>query len=329
MFGRCRPWIARWPLAVLQTLAAVLCLSVLVVGLDTRPAAAAPADQPAPSPAPAVPAASSRPDLVSARIVAAASGSRVEVTSMDTEASTTWANPDGSLTTDYSTTPVRMRADDGSWTPIATKVSAPAADGSLSVADNPLAPTFAADAASARAVTVDTDRGSLSMGLKGAGHAEVVGKGSTASYDDVLPGTDLVYEVQPDAVKESIVVSDASRSSWTFQVNTRGLTPAQDDSGSLVFTDGKRHTVLTIPAALAWDSAGRKGVREPSTTSARLSYAAEAGGGWLVTVSVDPAWLADPARVFPVTVDPTVSYAPDAGTAYKSDGTTCAISACG
>ncbi|MCL2782125.1 MAG: hypothetical protein FWD74_11695, partial [Actinomycetia bacterium] len=241
----------------------------------------------------------------------------------------TFANPDGTLTTEFSTEPVRMRDASGLWVPISTKVSAPAADGSVTVTGNPLRPRFAKNSDAAGAVKVTTPRGhSLSMTLNGGKRGTAKVSGSEVAYAGVLPGTTLSYEVLPGGVKESIIVSDASRSSWSFRVDLSGLTPSRDAAGSLVFKDSTGVTQLTIPASLSWDSSGVAGQREPATTSARLSYAPD-GSGWLVTVSVDPVWLADPARVFPVTVDPTVSYAPDSGTGFKSDGSTCAVSSCG
>jgi hypothetical protein len=52
---------------------------------------------------------SEAPDLVSARIAARAQRSRVEAVSERTELLTTFVNPDGTLTTEASVTPVRFR----------------------------------------------------------------------------------------------------------------------------------------------------------------------------------------------------------------------------
>ncbi|WP_432087190.1 hypothetical protein [Streptomyces sp. bgisy095] len=48
-------------------------------------------------------------DLASARIAARLSGKRVEALSERTESTTTWANPDGTVTTDAASGPVRFR----------------------------------------------------------------------------------------------------------------------------------------------------------------------------------------------------------------------------
>ncbi|MGL5829184.1 MAG: DNRLRE domain-containing protein, partial [Angustibacter sp.] len=57
----------------------------------------------------------SRPDAVSAAVTARAQGSRVEVTSERTGTSTTWANPDGSSTTEQHAGPIRVRDAAGAW----------------------------------------------------------------------------------------------------------------------------------------------------------------------------------------------------------------------
>jgi hypothetical protein len=59
-----------------------------------------------------------RPDRVSALLAAKAQGSRVEITNDRTETSTTWANPDGTLTTDSAVNPIRVEKAPGEWVPV-------------------------------------------------------------------------------------------------------------------------------------------------------------------------------------------------------------------
>ena len=92
----------------------------VVVGLTVAELAAAAPVQAAPvvaaaSAAPAPKAkVESRPDEMSARITARSQGSRVEVESLRDEFSTTWVEPDGSLTTELHTGKIRFRDVDGS-----------------------------------------------------------------------------------------------------------------------------------------------------------------------------------------------------------------------
>src|SRR5690242_14294358 len=64
-----------------------------------------------------VPCAASVPDIASALSTAASCGRRVEIASLDAASSTTYADPDGTASTDLSTVPVRVpRA--GGWVPV-------------------------------------------------------------------------------------------------------------------------------------------------------------------------------------------------------------------
>ena len=65
---------------------------------------------------------------------------------------------------------------------------------------------------------------------------------------------------------------------------------------------------FAIPEPQMFDSSGIKDVQEPAETAVSTSLAAD-GDGWTITLSPDRSWLADPARVFPVHVDPTSSVA--------------------
>ncbi|WP_344204375.1 hypothetical protein, partial [Aeromicrobium alkaliterrae] len=75
--------------------------------------------------------------------------------------------------------------------------------------------------------------------------------------------------------------------------------------GEVEFVDADGAVVMNIPTPAVWDSSGETGVREPVTTGADLSLANE-GDVWTLSLEVDRAWLDDPARVFPVTVDPSL-----------------------
>lgn len=58
-------------------------------------------------------------DLVAARVSAKAQGRRVEAISERTEFLTTFVNPNGTLTTDASSAPVRFRDEtSGAWRPV-------------------------------------------------------------------------------------------------------------------------------------------------------------------------------------------------------------------
>ena len=214
----------------MQALIAVLCLSVLVVGLEARPAAAAPA-QPAAGTAQGAPSTQplSRPDLMSAAVTARAAGRRVEVLGADDAFSTTYANPDGTLSTESHAAPIRFKDSHGHWQPVDLTLQQNP-DGSVSPKGHPLGLRLAG-AGSAR----DAD-GSVDVATAGEGSGRQValawpGKlpqpmlhGSTATYADVAPGVDMVIEALRTGYEQKFVVKQrpAGVVSWQLPLHTKG-----------------------------------------------------------------------------------------------------------
>lgn len=132
--------------------------------------------------------------------------------------------------------------------------------------------------------------------------------GDTAVYERVLPGVDVRYRVLGAGVKEDLVLADASvPSTYAFAVQaSAGVGLSLTAAGEVAAVDRAGRPVLTLPAPVVLDSA------QPAAVSTEaVSYRlVEQVGGWLLTVVLDPAWLADRARVFPVLLDPTSAIAP-------------------
>jgi hypothetical protein len=72
------------------------------------------------------------------------------------------------------------------------------------------------------------------------------------------------------------------------------------------FVDAKDVVASRLTAPKAWDAAvdPRSG-EHTSTDAVRLSVAQAGEGRAVVTMTPDQVWLTDPARVFPITIDPT------------------------
>jgi hypothetical protein len=220
--------------------------------------------------------------------------------------------------------PVSVEVAPGRWAAVNTVVAA-SSDGGAWVARHPLSPRFARRASAEAALTVSNDDAVAELSLIGATGSSAVREGSELRYDRVLPGTDLVYEVTAGSVKESLVIASegAARSSYRWRLSGSGYTPSPAADGSIELLDASGEVALLIPPAVLVDSAGVAGVREPATTNASMSVT-PSGSDWIVTVTPDPAWMSDPARVYPVYLDPTVSQpgvGPDNVYAMKSDGT--------
>lgn len=96
---------------------AVAVVVTLLLAFTTLEAGGLPAVAVAPPAAEVAAAAKveSRPDLVSAAVSARSQGSRVEVEALRTTSSTTWSNPDGTLTTEAHAAAVRFKDAKGQW----------------------------------------------------------------------------------------------------------------------------------------------------------------------------------------------------------------------
>ncbi|MER7754508.1 hypothetical protein ABTY15_21135, partial [Kitasatospora sp. NPDC097643] len=109
----------------MRSISALLTLGLLVqagAAVDAMaagsPAASAP-KPPTPPTTPATAPSTEAPDEASALLAARLQKRRIEVTGARTEFTTLWANPDGTLTSDRSTGPIRMKVGEA-WVPVDT-----------------------------------------------------------------------------------------------------------------------------------------------------------------------------------------------------------------
>ncbi len=256
--------------------------------------------------------------------------SSATVTSRD-EFSTTYTDANGLRQLVLSTTAVNVKKA-GKWVESSTSLSDDGSGG-LQAKDNPLAPRFAATADAAELFTATRGGYSLSFGLDAAKASAVtqttvpflpIGRDRVA-YLSVLPNTDLRYQVTAGEVKESIVlnkVPSAAQSTYVWTVNAPGLTPVRNKFEDLEFQDAAGGVVFTMPVPTMWDSSGKEGEQQPVLTNITYDIVKKSAGKWALRLRPSRAWLTDPARVYPVMLDPTVNPASDNVRSYKSDGAT-------
>lgn len=127
---------------------------------------------------------------------------------------------------------------------------------------------------------------------------------SSVVYENILPGVDLEYVIDSLNIKENVIVKEKGDSySYSFSMKLNGMYAELDEDGNvLIYNDDSGEIEYTIPAPVVFDSASAhapKGV---------ASYTLDASGKkYTLTVTVDAAWMNSEDRVYPVTVDPTVS----------------------
>ncbi|MFI9504985.1 PA14 domain-containing protein [Nocardia sp. NPDC052566] len=242
------------------------------------------------------------------------------------EKSVEFSNGDGTGSVVLSQVPVSVADGQGGWVDRDTRlVEKP---GSTVAAEARGEVEFSKSAADLDLVRIAHDGTKVTMGLVGADRSQRQVVDSIASYRDALPGVDLTYEVKDGAVKESLSVKTSAavgEGRWVFRLDTGQLTPkVNGDTVELADVDGK--IVAVLPPIQAWDAAGANDNGASTARTGGTYTLARDGGSWLLTVGVDAGWLKDPARTFPIVVDPTFSYGfgGQAQTiAYKQGGAPC------
>ena len=229
-----------------------------------------------------------------------------------TMASDLYRNADGSYTRNVYAGPVNYRAASGAWLPVSTDLVT--AGGRWRDGANSLAVSFAARADDQVLASLSSGRTGTSasfgitFGLAGAARVRGAAAGPTVTYRGVLAGTDLAETDTSTGIAERLVLHSANAPyTWIFPLILNGLTPLSRPDGSiwLLGTGGVVRGV--IPAGLARDSATGPRTGPVGATAAVKYELVRYHGGPALRASIDPAWLASPARVFPVVVDPSVN----------------------
>jgi hypothetical protein len=252
---------------------------------------------------------SGEPDAVSAQQAAASQGSRVEITRERTETTTSYANPDGTFTLESSAAPTRVMQG-GSWAPVDTTLRL-GMDGTVRpvATDASLALSGGGNASLA---TIGTGGKSLAMTWLASLPSPTL-SGSTATYANVLPNTDLVVTSGVDSYEESLVVKAPPShplGTMVLPLSGTGLTFTQDSDGAIVGKDKSGVLAFTLQPPQMWDATvapGSQGIH-PHTGAVTMKVVA-AGDGQALSVAVDTAFLTDAATVYPVTIDPTTTIA--------------------
>ncbi|MFH9943384.1 DNRLRE domain-containing protein [Streptomyces murinus] len=275
-------------------------------------------------------------DLPSARVAARLSGKRVEALSERTETSTTWVNPNGSLTTELSAGPVRFKRG-GKWVDVDLDLAV-RADGSVAPAAHPRGLVLggkggskpaslkaAGKAAPRTLVTLGQGQEQVELRWKGGLPSPVL-DGPKATYREAVPGADVVVEATRSGFEQYVTIKQRPASdgyAYTLPLKARGLKAKQLADGSVVFTDkktGKKRAVM--PAPVMWDATVDKRSGE-HTHRARVGLKVVQHGSDIGLVfTPDVTFLADPKTQYPVTVDPSTSSLSNVFDTYVQQGET-------
>ncbi|HEX6287641.1 MAG TPA: RHS repeat-associated core domain-containing protein, partial [Herpetosiphonaceae bacterium] len=235
----------------------------------------------------------------------------VELPAYRTATSRTYQLPNDRWRTEIASQPIHYQARD-QWLPYAPTLQ-PAAQ----TADSPpayrvhgtdldlrfVAPTASRPLPPDRHL-VDLRAGELTLGWtpQHVRLAQATTDGAQITYQNVLDGVDLRYTATGPGVKEDLIFARPPASDFTFRstLQIAGGTLVQDGQRILVLDQAGRQ-VWTISAPFLID------VQGATTPDVRVALQPRGAGHYTLTYTPSAAWLADPARAYPVTLDPTLT----------------------
>jgi RHS repeat-associated protein len=263
-----------------------------------------------------------------ARLKARIQKRRIEVTDARTGTSTTYVNPDGTVTEEAYTAPVRFKGDDGSWQAVDPSLEQ-TDDGSIKASGHPHGLTLAGKKAAPKGlraageksasaavplVTMEDRAGrELQLGWYGAlPEPTIEGADDTvARYKDALPATDLLIESTRTGYEQFLELKNRSavdsNGAVTYSLKAKGLTAKAHDDGSVTFTDAKGKSAGVLPSPVMWDARTDKNSGEHTNTAKVGVKVAQDGDTITITLTPDAGFLADEKTQFPVTIDPSIN----------------------
>ena len=125
-------------------------------------------------------------------------------------------------------------------------------------------------------------------------------------YEKIDGKSDLEYSVNDGGIKESIILSECPENSvFSFEIKMHGLVPR--------LSENKKRVELVSDKAEFETAEAEMVIPEPNMIDNNGAYSEElhyeirkTENGTFLDVVANNAWLADPDRVYPVTVDPVV-----------------------
>lgn len=234
------------------------------------------------------------PSPEAGRAVAAArrTGLRVAVVSEQGEAHEVYAEPDGTFTAEFRTTPVRVRRGTD-WVPVDTTLRR-RADGAVVPAATTRSVVFSRGGTDSM-VRLSQDGREVAVAWPGVLPSPSL-SGDTATYREVLPGVDLRLRATADGFSKVLVVKNSSAADrlreLRFGLAMKGLRVRTDAAGAIRFVDPRGKQVFGTGSPLMWDAAQRKAMGALRAT------------GDALVLTPDRRLFTDPATRYPVYVDP-------------------------
>ena len=228
----------------------------------------------------------------------------VELPELRTASSKTFQNPEGTRTVRMYADQVHEVGSSGAWIDVDPTVRSDTA-GLTAKSIGGMSRFSPVGNDDRSVVEVIVPKGSVGYRVEGAARSSAFVSANTVSYPDIFPGVTLLLEQRATGLKGGFLLQRPGTQT-TFRLPlalSKGITPKLSATGGIDFVDdSSRARVAEMPAPVVTDYLSVVG-REPVVT-----YGLEKStSGWVAVVIVEPSWLRDPARKFPVFVDPAIT----------------------
>lgn len=249
-----------------------------------------------------------------------------ELVERRTARSKTVRNADGSLTTVLHSEDIHHRTNRG-WSPVNSDLVLAGkpgyewenASGPFEVAfKETLDEDYLSFSANGTGFSLTLEGARRATGFRGsasAGRSESSREGPSSRlvYDDAFTDVDLRYDVGASSVKETLVLDNADvPTRYEFVLTPQGDVPfdaeKQPDGSWAFFAAPQAGPAFVLSAPFAYDSSAAM-TADPARRNATMDVK-KVGDTFVIDLAVDAAWLAEPARSFPVFLDPTITIQP-------------------
>jgi RHS repeat-associated protein len=236
-----------------------------------------------------------------------------ELESSRTADTSTYLLSDGTFRVESYSGPIHYKDGGGSWKDIDVSLVPTETFGVTHTKASGYDETFSTDDVTATPVTVTHGDWSMGSKLLGAEQSDQFSLAGEATYPLAMTDTKLQYRASAQSLKDTLVLSSKKApDTFTFFVSLKNLSLYTDPAGGYALLDSHGKRAGTIEPLAVFDSsalASPAPLPDTSVCASATMTAVTVPGGAYVTYHVPRAWLDDPARVFPVSVDPTWSYA--------------------
>lgn len=237
-------------------------------------------------------------------------GESTEDRSLWTPTSRTWRNPDNSLTSKLYGSVVNFADAAGVWQAIDSTIVS--AGDSFRLASAPYDVRFGATSSSATLMSFEYKGTKVAFAppLGARSNIAPVVESNRITYEEILPGVDVRYVVGRSTVKEDVILKSAPSALlaapvFQFPLSVSGGSIAATAAGGFDVFNDSGDLIFELPAGFMADA--DPGTWAPNKHGAvTLSLVENPVAGQVVEVVPNLAWLLDPARVYPVYVDPSI-----------------------